>query len=63
MGRAILVQQRRNTQAAKPCFHKLRKGCPSVPRGLLNEKRTSYGAAKRESVPGVEPRQHRDLTN
>jgi transposase-like protein len=30
---AILVQRRRNKQAAKPFFRKLRKGCQYVPGG------------------------------
>jgi putative transposase len=61
--RDMLVQSRRHTQAAKQCFRKLRKGCQYVPRVIITEKLKSYGAAKRESLPGVEPRQHRSLNN
>src|SRR5215204_3342155 len=34
-----------------------------VPRVLITEKLASYGAAKREIMPGVEHRQHRGLNN
>jgi putative transposase len=56
---AILVQRRRNKQAAKTFFRKLRKGCQYVPRVLMTDKLTSDGAAKREMLPGVEHRQRR----
>jgi putative transposase len=59
----ILVQSHRNTQAAKPFFRKLLKGLQDVPRGLIPDKLKSYGAAKRESLPGVEHPQSRYLTN
>ncbi len=60
---AILVQSRRNTKAAKPFFRKLLKGLPYVPRVIITEKLTSDGAAKRESLPGVEHGQSRSLNN
>jgi putative transposase len=60
---AILVQRRRNKQAAKKFFRKLLKGCQYVPRVLITDKLKSYGAAKREILPGVEHRQHRYLNN
>src|SRR5262245_59649575 len=59
----ILVQKRRNKQAAKKFFRKLRKGLLYVPRVLLTDKLKSYGAAKRELLPGVEHRQSRYLNN
>ena len=59
----ILVQRRRNKQAAKKFFRKLLKGCQYVPRVLITDKLKSYGAAKREILPGVEHRQHRYLNN
>ena len=34
-----------------------------VPRVIITDKLKSYGAAKREILPGVEPRQHRYLNN
>ena len=52
-----------NKHAAKKFFRKLLKGLQYVPRGIITEKRKSYGAAKREILPGVEHRQSRSLTN
>src|SRR5215470_10721857 len=49
----ILVQRRRGKRAAKKFFRKLLKG--------LTYKLKSYGAAKREILPGVEHCQHRYL--
>jgi putative transposase len=59
----ILVQSRRNKQAAKQFFRKLLKGLTYVPRVIITDKLKSYGAAKREILPGVEHRQHRSLNN
>ena len=59
----ILVQSRRKKQAAKKFFRKLLKGCQYVPRVIITDKLKSYGAAKREILPGVEHRQHRYLNN
>jgi putative transposase len=59
----ILVQRRRNKQAAKKFFRKLLKGLQYVPRVIITDKLQSYGAAKRESLPGVEHRQSRYLNN
>ena len=59
----ILVQSRRNTQAAKKFFRTVLKGLQYVPRVIITDKRKSYGAAKRESLPGVEHRQSRSLHN
>jgi putative transposase len=61
--RDILVQRRRDQQAAKKFFRKLLKRCPYVPRGLITDKLKSYRAAKREILPSVEHRQHRYLNN
>ena len=44
----ILVQSRRNKQAAKRFFRKLLKGLQYVPRVIITDKLKSYGAAKRE---------------
>jgi putative transposase len=60
---AILVQRRRDKHAAKTCLRKLLKGCRCVPRVLITDRLKSYGAAKREILPGVEHRQHRYLNN
>ncbi len=59
----ILVQSRRNKGAAKKFFRKLLKGCEYVPRVIITDKLGSYGAAKRECLPGVEHRQSRYLNN
>jgi putative transposase len=59
----ILVQRRRDKQAAKKFFRKLLKGLTYVPRVLITDKLKSYSAAKRELLPGVEHRQHRYLNN
>jgi putative transposase len=59
----ILVQRRRDKQAAKKFFRKLLKGLTYVPRVIVTDKLKSYGAAKREILPGVEHRQHRYLNN
>src|SRR5918999_2145908 len=59
----ILVQHRRDKKAAKTFFRKLLKGCQYVPRVLITDKLKSYGAAKREILPGVAHRQHRYLNN
>jgi putative transposase len=59
----ILVQRRWNKVAAKKFFRKLLKGCQYVPRVLITDKLKSYGATKRELLPGVEHRQHRYFNN
>jgi putative transposase len=57
----ILVQSRRNKKAAKRFFRKLLKGLLYVPRVIIADKLKSYGAAKRETLPSVEHRQHKQL--
>jgi putative transposase len=57
----ILVQRRRDKQAAKKFLRKLLKGVTYVPRVRVTDKLKSYGAAKREILPSVEHRQHRYL--
>jgi putative transposase len=59
----ILVQSRRSAKAAKLFFKKLLKGLQYVPRVVVTDKLRSYGAAKREILPGVEHRQSRYLNN
>jgi putative transposase len=59
----ILVQSRRNKQAARKFFRKLLKGCQYVPRVLITDKLASYGAAKKEVLSSVEHRQHKGLNN
>jgi putative transposase len=59
----ILVQSGRNAKAAKLLLRKLLKRQGSAPRVMIADKLPSYGAAKREVMPGVEHRQHRGLNN
>jgi putative transposase len=59
----LVVQRRRNKRAAKKCFRKLLKGLTYIPRVIVTDKLKSYGAAKREILPGVDHRQHRYLNN
>src|SRR5262245_26036509 len=59
----MLVQRRRNTQAAKKFFRTLLKGLSYVPRVIIPDKLKRYGAAKREILPGVEHRQSCSLNN
>jgi putative transposase len=59
----ILVQRRRDKQAAKKVFRKLLKGLTYVPCVIVTDKLKSYAAAKRELLPSVEHRQHRYLNN
>ena len=59
----VLVQSRRNKDAAKKFFRRLLKDLQYVPRVLITDKLASYGAAKREVLPSVEHRQHRRLNN
>ena len=59
----ILVQRRRDKQAAKRLLRKLLKKQARPPRVMVTDKLASYAAAKRELMPGVEHRQHRGLNN
>ena len=59
----VLVQRRRNKQAAKRLLRKLLKRQMRPPRVMITDKLASYGAAKREVMPGVEHRQHKGLNN
>jgi putative transposase len=58
-----LVQSRRNTKAAKRLLRKLLKKQCRAPRVMITDKLRSYGAAKKEIMPGVEHRQHKGLNN
>jgi putative transposase len=59
----VLVQSRCNARAAKRFFRKLLRGLQHVPRVIVTDKLRSYGAAKREILPGVEHRQSRYLNH
>ena len=49
----ILVQPRRNRQAAKKFFRKLLNGQRNAPRVIITDKLGSYAAAKAEVLPDV----------
>ena len=59
----ILVQSRRDKRAAKRLLRKLLKKQCRPPRVMITDKLASYGAAKKEIMPGVEHRQHKGLNN
>src|SRR6201998_1975803 len=59
----ILVQSRRDKRAAKRLLRKLLKKQMRPPRVMITDKLASYGAAKREIMPGIEHRQHKGLNN
>ena len=59
----ILVQRRRDKRAAKRFFRKLLKGLTYVPRVIVTDKLKSYGATKRELLPGVEHRGNASYAN
>lgn len=59
----VLVQSRRDRQAAKRLLHKLMKRRCRAPRVMLTYKLASYGAAKHEVTPSVEHRRHKGLNN
>ncbi|MFF3062430.1 IS6 family transposase [Streptomyces sp. NPDC057909] len=59
----ILLQNRRDTAAARRFFRKLMKKTRSVPRVVVTDKLASYGVAHREVMPSVEHRSHKGLNN
>jgi putative transposase len=59
----ILVQARRDANAAKRFFKRLLKSLRYVPRVIVTDKLRSYGVAQRHLLPGVEHRQRRYLNN
>ena len=59
----VLLQRRRDTNAAKRFFRKLLKKQGFVPRVIVTDKLKSYEAAKKQVMPRVEHRQHKGLNN
>ena len=59
----ILVQSRRNANAAKRFFGKLLKGLQYSPRALITDQLASYTSAHREIIPAVEHRRGGRLNN
>lgn len=58
-----IVQVRRNAKAARRLVMRLLKKQGMVPRRMITDKLRSYGAAKRQVMPGVEHRSHKSLNN
>ena len=59
----VLVQSRRDKKAAKRLLRKLLKKQMRPPRAMITDKLASYGAAKKELMPGIEHRRHKGLNN
>ncbi|GAA3898654.1 hypothetical protein GCM10023084_58940 [Streptomyces lacrimifluminis] len=59
----ILMQNRRDTVAARRFFRRLMKRTGAVPRVVVTDKLCSYGAAHREVMPCVEHRPSKYLNN
>jgi len=59
----VLVHRRRNKQVATRLLRKLLKKQMRSPCVMITDKLASYGAAKREVMPGIEHRQHKGLNN
>jgi putative transposase len=58
-----IVQNRRDTKAAKRLLTRLMKKHGMVPRLIITDKLPSYGAARRQVMPRVEHRSHKGLNN
>ena len=61
--RDVLVQSRRNPKADKRFMQKRLKQQGAAPRAMSTDKVRSYGAAKRQIMPGVEHRSYKGLNN
>lgn len=59
----VLIQSRRNGNAAKRFFRKLLKGLHYVPRAIVTDKLASYSVAHRELLTSVEHRRSKYLKN
>ena len=59
----VLVQSRRNKAAAERLLRKPLRKQMRPPRVMVTDKLPSYGAAKKDLLPGVEHRQHKGLNN
>lgn len=58
-----IVQTRRDTKAAKRLLVRLLKKQGVTSKRIITDKLRSYGAAKRDVMPGVEHRSHKGLNN
>jgi putative transposase len=59
----ILIQARRDAQAAKRFFNRLLTGLQFEPRVIVTDELRSYGVAQRQLLPSAEHRQSRYLNN
>jgi len=59
----ILVQERRNKEAAEAFLGRLVAGYPEEPRVAVTDKLGSYGPAIKKLLPRTEHRQHKGLNN
>jgi putative transposase len=59
----ILVQARRNQEAAEALLHRVVDGCGYQPRVVITANLASYPPAVRRVPPGVEHRRHKGLNN
>ena len=59
----ILVQPRRNQEAAEAFLRRLVEGQGYEPRVVITDKLASYPPALRRVLPGVEHRRHKGLNN
>ena len=58
-----IVQNRRDTKAAKRLLIRLLKKAGMPPKRIITDKLRSYAAAKRDVMPAVEHRPHKGLNN
>ncbi len=58
-----IVQSRRDAKAAKRLLTRLMKKQGMVPKRIITDKLSSYGAARRQVMPRVEHRSHKGLNN
>lgn len=58
-----IVQNRRNTKAARRLLTRLLKKQGIPPKRMITDKLRSYGAARRQVMPNVEHRSHKGLNN
>src|SRR3954466_12339126 len=59
----VLVQSRRDKHAAKRLLRKLLKRQCRAPRVMITDKLASYGAAKKDLMPGIRNRRHKGRNN
>jgi putative transposase len=58
-----IVQNRRDTKAAKPLLIRLMKKQGIAPKRIITDKLPSYAAARRQVLPRVEHQSHKGLNN